>query len=49
MAKLSPSLPAVKGGAPVMQIGHTSGTKYGQNASAKVRGGNSTNTDQTIK
>ncbi len=37
--KLTPKLPAVKGSAPIEQIGHTSGTRYGQDASARVKGG----------
>lgn len=39
MAKLTPSLPAVKGSAPIEQVGHTSGSRYGQDASARVKGG----------
>lgn len=37
--KLTPKLPAVKGSAPIVQIGHTNGSNYGQNRNAKVKGG----------
>jgi hypothetical protein len=38
--KLTPKLPAVKGSAPIVQVGHTTGSRYGQDARAKTRGGN---------
>lgn len=39
MAKLTPSLPAVKGSAPIVKIGHTNGSRFGQNDAARVQGG----------
>lgn len=40
MAQLTPKLPAVKGSAPIVQVGHTNGARYGQDRMAKTRGGN---------
>jgi hypothetical protein len=37
--KLTPKLPAVKGSAPIVQVGHTNGSRFGQNRSASVKGG----------
>ena len=37
--KLVPKLPAVKGSAPIVQIGHTNGSRYGQDRNARVKGG----------
>lgn len=47
--KLTPKLPAVKGSAPIKQVGHTNGSRYGQNRNIKVNGGMASNANESIK